>query len=116
MKPLAHGGLALATSLASVLNLGLLVWALKKKLGILGWRSIARSVCKTLVSSLSMGLAVWVAGLVLLSEKMPTLTGLMGGVAGCIAIGICTYGCVSYVLKSAELHVVWAEVRKGIVR
>ena len=116
MKPLAHGGLALATSLASVLNLGLLVWALRNKLDILGWRSIARSVCKTLVSSLSMGLVVWIAGLVLLSEETPTLTGLMGGVAGCIVIGICTYGCVSYALKSAELNVVWAEVRKGIVR
>ncbi|MBW2515693.1 MAG: murein biosynthesis integral membrane protein MurJ, partial [Deltaproteobacteria bacterium] len=43
MKPLAHAGLALATSLASVLNLALLVLALRKKLGSLGWRGIAQS-------------------------------------------------------------------------
>ena len=116
MKPLGHGGLALATSLASILNLGLLVYALKNKLGGLGWKSIARSFCKTLVSSIAMGLAAWAAGLVFLSEQYPTLAGLLGGVAACIAIGIFTYAGVAYVLKSSELHVVLAEVRKGIAR
>jgi len=116
MKPLGHGGLALATSLASILNLGLLVRALRNKLGVLGWKSIARSFCKTLVGSIGMGVAVWAAGLVLLSGKNPTLAELLGGVAGCIAIGICAYGGISYVLKSPELHVVLAEARKGIGR
>ena len=114
MKPLAHGGLALATSLASILNLGLLVYALKNKLGVLGWRSIARSFRKTLVSSSVMGAAVWAAGLIILPAQNITPAGLLGGVAGCIAIGICTYGSVSYVLKSPELHVVLTEVRKGM--
>ena len=114
MKPLAHGGLALATSLASILNLGLLVRALKNKLGALGWRSIARSFCRTLVSSIVMGVAVWAAGLIILPAQNITLASLLGGVAGCITIGICTYGGVSYVLKSPELHVVLTEVRKGI--
>jgi len=116
MKPLGHGGLALATSLASILNLGLLVRALKNKLGVLGWKSIARSFCKTLVGSIAMGVAVWAAGMVLLSGKNPTLAELLGGVAGCIAIGICAYGGVSYVVKSPELHFVLAEARKGIGR
>jgi putative peptidoglycan lipid II flippase len=116
MKPLAHGGLALATSLASILNLGLLVRALRIKLGALGWRSIARSFGRTLVSSLAMGVAVWVAGLAILPGPNMTPAGLLGGVAGCIAIGICTYAGVSYILKSPEMHVVLAEIRKGIGR
>jgi len=59
---------------------------------------------------------VWAVGLKILPAQNPTLTSLLGGVAGCIAIGICTYGGVSYVLKSPELHVVLTEVRKGIGR
>jgi len=63
-----------------------------------------------------MGIAVWAAGLMFVPVQNITLTGLLGAVVGCIAFGICTYGGVSYVLKSPELHVVLAEVRKGIGR
>jgi len=114
MKPLDHSGLALATSLSSILNLGLLVRALQNKLGSLGWRSIGRSFGRTLVSSLSMGVAVWAVGLKIIPAQNPTLTGLLGGVAGCVIIGICTYAGASYILKSPELNVVLTEVRKGI--
>ena len=114
MKPLAHGGLALATSLSSILNLGLLVHALRSKLGALGWRNIARSFCRILISSLAMGGVVWAAGRILLPDPVLDPTGLLGGVAGCIAIGVCTYGGLSYVLKSPELHIVILEIRKGI--
>ena len=114
MKPLAHGGLALATSLASMLNLGLLIVALKTKLGSLGWRSISRSFGRTLVSSISMGVAVWAVGLKIIPAQNPTLTGLLGGVAGCVIIGICTYAGASYILTSPELKVVLTEARKGI--
>ncbi len=114
MKPLAHGGLALATSLASMLNLGLLVVALKTKLGSLGWRRIALSVCRTLSCSIAMGVAVWLSGRVIVPVENVTLAGLLGGVAGTVTIGICIYVGLSYVLKSPELHIVLAEVRKGI--
>jgi len=114
MGPLAHGGLALATSLSSILNLGLLVHALRRKLGALGWRSIARSFCKTLMSSLAMGGVVWGVGLIILPDQNPGLAGLLAGVAGSIVVGICAYGAFSYVLKSPELHIVLMEIRKGI--
>ena len=114
MKPLDHGGLALATSLSSILNLGLLVRALKNKMGPLGWKSISRSFARTLVGSISMGAAVWAVGLKIIPAQNPTLTGLLGGVAGCVIIGICTYAGASYILKSPELDVVLTEVRKGI--
>jgi putative peptidoglycan lipid II flippase len=114
MGPLAHGGLALATSLSSILNLGLLVHALRGKLGALGWRSIARSFCKTLMSSLAMGGVVWAVGLIILPDPNLGLAGLLAGVVGCIAAGICAYGAFSYALKSSELHVVLIEIRKGI--
>jgi putative peptidoglycan lipid II flippase len=114
MKPLDHSGLALATSLSSMLNLGLLVRALKSKLGPLGWRRIFRSFARTLVGSIIMGTAVWAVGLIIIPAQNPTLTGLLGGVAGCVVIGICTYAGASYILKSPELDVVLTEIRKGI--
>ena len=116
MGPLAHGGLALATTLSSILNLSLMTHALRSRLGALGWRSIARSFCKTLICSLAMGGAVWITGLVIIPDRNPGLVGLLAGVAGCIGVGICSYGAFSYALKSPELHIVLNEIRKGIGR
>ena len=116
MGPLAHGGLALATSLSSILNLALLVYALRSKLGALGWRSIARSFCKTLVISIAMGAVVWCAGLIILPDDNPGLVELLAGVAGCVAVGIGAYCAFSYALKSSELKTVLYEIRKSIGR
>jgi putative peptidoglycan lipid II flippase len=114
MKPLAHGGLALATSLSSMLNLGLLVHALRSKLGSLGWISIAQSACKTLLSSVGMGLAVWgIAGTVVPTANR-TMAGLLGGLAASIVIGLCIYGVLSYLVKSQELKSILTEARRGI--
>jgi len=55
MWPLRHGGLALATSLASMVNLYLLVRALKKKVGLIHWHAILLSVRKTVICSAVMG-------------------------------------------------------------
>ncbi len=114
MKPLAHGGLALATSLASMLNLVLLVHALRAKLGALGWRSIARSACKTLLSSAGMGVAVWETAAVMIPSETRSSARLLEGVVVCIAVGIGFYGLISYFLKSRVLNSVLAEARKGI--
>jgi len=116
MKPLDHGGLALATSLASILNLGLLVRALRMKLGSLGWRSIAHSICKSSICSVIMGLGVWWAALFIVPTDNRTLLNLFWGVGGCIAAGICIYGVFSFVIKSPELDSVMAEVKKGICK
>lgn len=116
MNPLSHSGLALATSLASILNLALMIVALKRKLGSLGWKSIARSFSRTLVSASVMGLTVWAARLAIIPAQSLSLAGLSGGVAGCVAVGIGTYGAVSYILKSPELEFVGTEVRRGLGR
>ena len=114
MKPLSHGGLALATALASVLNLGLLLGALKTRLGSLGWKSIGSSLARSGLCSTVMGFAVYLALVFLVPEADNTLPGLVGGVAGSIIIGIFIYGAASYVIKSPELSRVLMEARKGI--
>ncbi|MCK5417533.1 MAG: polysaccharide biosynthesis C-terminal domain-containing protein, partial [Desulfobacterales bacterium] len=113
MRPLAHGGLALATSLASILNLGLLVHALRSKLGSLGWRSIMRSVYRTLLSAGFMGVVVWGAAFVFIPPEGGEVMGLLLGLIGCILTGLIIFGTCSYLIKSPELLSVVAEVKKA---
>ncbi len=56
MFPLKHLGLALATSLSSVLNLFLLTAILSKRLHTFQWRTLAKSLAEILVASGGMGL------------------------------------------------------------
>jgi len=107
MQWLAHGGLALSTSLASMLNFGLLLLALRKKLGLLGWRSITASICKTTICSLVMGAMVWVTAIFIIPSKDATLLGLFLGVMGSVFAGLVFYGAFSFFLKSPELERVW---------
>jgi len=116
MKPLAHGGLALATSLASMLNLALLVRALRTKLGALGASAIARSAVSALVSSAIMGVGVWAVAQFMIPSNPGTLSGRLWGVAVSVAAGLCIYGAVAYILKSPEMIRVFAEVKKVIVK
>ncbi len=59
MKPLLHGGLALATTLAAGCNMALLFFLLRKKIGGFGGGRILGSALKTLVAALPMGFLVW---------------------------------------------------------
>ena len=114
MRSLSHGGLALATSLASMLNLGLLVLALRAKLGALGLKGILLSACRTGLCSTAMGLVVWLTAQFIIPVDHKTLSGLIFGVIGSIAVGLCVYGGVSFAAKSPELSIVLVEARKGI--
>jgi len=114
MGPLGHGGLALATSLASVLNLGLLVYALRRKLGSLGWRRIAQSACKTLGNAAIMGAVVWTVARLLIETEGGRFTGQLAAIVACVMIGLVVFGVCSYVTRSPEFANVVAEIKKGI--
>lgn len=113
MGPMGHGGLALSTSLASMLNLGLLVWALRTKLGALGLKSIAESACKTIVCSGIMGAVVWATAVLIIPPEDGTSSGLFLGLMGSIVTGLILYGSFSLLLKSTELKNVLVFAGKG---
>jgi len=58
MKPLLHGGLALASTMSALVNMALLLYLLRKKIGGFGGRKIALSGGRTALASLPMFLAV----------------------------------------------------------
>jgi putative peptidoglycan lipid II flippase len=114
MGPLAHGGLALSTSLASMLNLGLLVRALKIKLGSLGLRSIAESACKSVLCAAIMGIIIKIVSIFMIPSADGSLHRLFLGLMGTIITGFFLYGFFSFLIKSPELEKVWGVIVKGI--
>ena len=104
MWPLRHGGLALATSLASMVNLYLLVRALKKKVGLINWRDILLSVRKTVVCSAVMGIAVFAAALIFIPQAHAGFVHQLFGLLGTIFIGIGSYAGCSYLAKCPEAY------------
>ncbi len=58
MGPMKHGGLALATSLASIINFCLLTRVLKRRINGLEWKNIVVSAARSVVSSLLMAIVL----------------------------------------------------------
>ena len=110
--PLKHGGLALATSLSSTLNLILLFWKLNSKLGKIDMGKNIKSLLKDVFCSLPMGLAAYficsvgnwsTAGN--LGEKVLLLS--IG-----IVIGLGIYLACSYWTKNEEMLFLLRMVRR----
>ena len=101
--PMKHAGLALATSLSSMLNLGLLFWKLSSKLGGIGTKKIGQSLFQTFLCSLPMGLIAYG----ICSFGNWSGTGGLGGkvlllLSGIVA-GLGAYLLSSFFLKNEEL-------------
>ncbi len=117
MGPMAHCGLALATSLASMVNLGLLVFMLRRKMGTIHWRVIAGSCMKTLAASAIM--AAYVAAIARLTIPPDLYWGpvrLFSAIAGGVVGGIVVFFCAAWILKIREWRVVVGMIKKGLYR
>ena len=113
MGPLKHGGLALATSIAALFNIVLLIYYLRKRLGLMGGRKILLSTFKLALSSTLMGLLIyfcndaWFDPLDSLGVRVMVLT-------GCIFAGIISFGMASYWMKNEELHFFLGFIKKRL--
>jgi len=110
--PMKHAGLALATSLSSMLNLGLLFLKLTSKLGGIGIKKIGRSLTLAFLCSLPMGLIAY--GICSLGDW--SVTGGLGGkilllLSGILA-GLGAYLLSSFLLKNEELLFLLKMARK----
>jgi len=111
MWPLKHVGLALATSLASMLNLILLTLTLRRRLGRISGSIIGRSVIKDLAAGTVMGAVVLIIRLLSEGGADSTLElGLM--VLGGVALGGGVYIGVSALLRNTELAYIWNFIRR----
>lgn len=116
MKPLAHGGLALASSLSALANMGLLLVLLRRKIGPFGGRALVRSGMKVLAASLPMALAVrWMVALIdwsLPGEKM--LKGVV--LLGAVGVGVVLFLAAASLLRSEETRELAAHLRRRFAR
>jgi putative peptidoglycan lipid II flippase len=108
--PLAHMGLALASSAAAFISLILLFMALRKRLGPLGLKSELKDWVKTLTATLIMGAVVY-SGLILL----PVMS---GSTLQCVILtgGLVLAGAGIYLLLHALLRTVFLRESLQLVR
>ena len=110
--PLKHGGLALATSLSSTLNLVLLSWKLNSKLGKIDMRKNIKSLVRDVLCSLPMGVAAYL----ICSVGDWTVSGnaiekvLLLGAGIIVGLGIYLVG--SYWVKNEEMLFLLKMIRK----
>ena len=98
MWPLKHAGLALASSLSAYVNLALLYWLLRRRLGRLGSRETLLSLARTAAASSALLLWCLWAG--------PRLGAGWSGAAwtgGVLLVGVIVYGAGAALLRAPEL-------------
>jgi putative peptidoglycan lipid II flippase len=114
MKPLKHGGLALATSLSSMLNVVLLLRALSIKMGFPVLNRVKESFLKIAVSSLIMGCVVCGMAGLLMPSYDESFWKLISGVICCILGGIISYSIASLLVGSPEIKSIIVPAGKDI--
>jgi putative peptidoglycan lipid II flippase len=114
--PLKHGGLALATSLSSTLNLILLFWKLNSRLGMLDMRKNMKALLRDVFCSLPMGVAAYL----ICSMGNWTVSGnviekvLLLGIGILVGLGI--YLACSYWAKNEEMLFLLEIVKRKMKR
>ncbi|HUX47080.1 MAG TPA: murein biosynthesis integral membrane protein MurJ [Desulfosporosinus sp.] len=112
VKPLAQGGLALAISISGIVNMLLLLYFLKRKIGYIDGRRIITSLTKILLASTIMGMAVW---LVFRFTSTFAGTNFLGSLLN-LVIGTCVGATVflflAVVIRMPELEYILQIVRR----
>ncbi|MDT8318117.1 MAG: murein biosynthesis integral membrane protein MurJ [bacterium] len=116
MGPLLHGGLALATSLSSLINLAFLIFVIRERAGKIIDRVMLSSFMKSLLASCATGVvASFVSRFADWSMDGNSLEKIIV-VTAAIAAGVITYIISSFLLRSDEATYVMKEVKVRIGR
>lgn len=114
MRPMGHGGLALATALAANINMYMLLYLFRKKTGPIGLRRIIRSFAKTTVASAAMGVVCYYLSRGGLWASAGNTAAKAATVGLSISASIAVYAAVQYMLKSEELTFIVDTYRKKL--
>jgi putative peptidoglycan lipid II flippase len=99
LPPLAHGGLALANSIATILEVSALCAILWRRVGAIDARRIARSIARIVCAAIVM--AVVLVPFANYYASSPIFVALAGTLIGAVAYFIATFA-----LRSEEIHFV----------
>ncbi|MBI5815366.1 MAG: murein biosynthesis integral membrane protein MurJ [Nitrospinae bacterium] len=117
MGPMKHGGLALATSISSFVNVGWLLWILRKKIGPLDGRRIMSSTVKMTAASILMGVAALGYSAAFFSYEAPLASRIVH-LGSAITIGMVVYLASALAMGCGEAKSLMARVssKLGIKR
>lgn len=101
--PMAHRGLALATSIATTVTTGYLFYGLRKKIGPLGLSIIVRCGAKALAASIAMGIIVYQIYYSLINKFTGSTLLELGILLFSIGLGVVVYLVILYFLKVDEM-------------
>jgi putative peptidoglycan lipid II flippase len=112
--PLEHGGLALALSLASSLQLLMLIFLLRKRLGGVEGRSVFISMARSFLAALIMGVCIYVFAFKVFSSAFTGgMFSLTIGVLAIICVGLVIFLLSAKALRCQELSYLAALLRKS---
>lgn len=103
MRFMGHAGLALATTVASGVNVVLLLLAMRSKLGALGMGAILRSVGRALGCALVMCVGIAALRPRFQGDEILSLSSAAVGLGLSITVGAVLYFTAAYLTRSAEL-------------
>jgi putative peptidoglycan lipid II flippase len=112
--PLEHGGLALALSLASTLQLCILIYLLHKRLGGIEGRAVAGSMVRSFLCSLIMAVCIYLLAFKLLETTLHSgIAALTIGILFIACAGLTIYFTSAKLLGSKELKSVMEALRRS---
>lgn len=113
---MAHRGLALATSLSSILSTAILLWGLRKKIGSVGFGDSLVTGLKSLGAALAMGIVVHYCFGALSAVLGAGFTRGLLALAGAIGLGAVVYLLLVYLLKVKEIAWLAGVIRSKLKR
>jgi len=116
MYPMKHKGLALATSLAAIVNVIILGIVLKKKIGPFLDRNFYFSTLKIITSSIIMGGSIMLIDVFMSWDSSSSFRSRFIYLLTAIVAGATTFFICSYLLKSPEMHSVIRLLKKRFNR
>ena len=112
-----HKGIALGGAFAAVANLGILLAALRRRIGTLGGKKTARAFSQAAGCSAVMGLMVVGLRDAMRFDYRSDLTGAVLALLACVAAGATAYLLMAWFCRSRELQVLIRIARqKGLGR
>lgn len=114
MQPMGYKGLALATSIAALVNLLILIIALRKKVGPLDGRRIMNSLLRVSLAAAGMGYLVWQGAQGWIAPGGDTMSRLelMSKVFGLIIFGVGAYAAFAWFFQVPEQKRIWLMLKK----
>lgn len=114
MEPMKHGGLALATSLASAVNLILLITSLRRRLGRIGGHGILQSLIKSMACAAAMSVVIGLVGVYVGPKCGNSPWFLLLWVLGSVGVGTILYAVLASLFRSSELEAMVEIVRASL--